>query len=111
MVGAGTGLYGQHIDANASGIGKNVNAFNENLSVYPNPIKNAAIISYTIKSNEHVSLTLYDIMGKKVKTIVNENKIAGTYNAHINCNKLAKGMYVVKLQAGTTVSTQDVVIE
>ncbi len=112
LVGAGTGLYKIIIDGSlALSIGKKSGMKNENIKVYPNPVRNAATITYTIHSNEHVSLALYDIMGRKIVSIVNENKVAGTYKAQLNTEQLAKGTYVIKLQSGNTVSVQDIVIE
>ncbi len=112
LVGAGTGLYSQGVDGLTTGIVKNTAGGNRNkMLVYPNPIKNITTISYTIYSNEHVFLSLVDMMGRKIQTIVNENKAPGTYKATINVEQLAKGVYIVKLISGKNVSVQEVVIE
>ncbi len=111
LVGAGTGLYKQRIDAAAvSVIGKSLDV-NNNIIIYPNPIRNTASITYTIHSNENVSLVLYDIMGREMITIVKEKKTPGTYKANINTEQLAKGIYIVKLISGNNVSVQEVVID
>jgi hypothetical protein len=110
LVGAGTGLYGQTTNGLSSGI-VSVKNENENLKIYPNPVKKSASITYTINSDEFVKLSLHDMMGREIESLVNDNKTAGTYKVHINAEKLAKGMYVIKLEAGNVVSVQDIVIE
>ncbi|MCE9537894.1 MAG: T9SS type A sorting domain-containing protein, partial [Bacteroidetes bacterium] len=112
LVGAGTGLYKQSINGNlVSVIEKNKKGIINNILFYPNPIKNTATISYTIYSNEHILLSLYDVTGREIKTIVNENKAPGAYKININTEQLAKGIYIVKLISGKEVSFQEVVIE
>lgn len=111
LVGAGTGLYGQAVDGSVTNTIQKDVVVNENVKIYPNPIKKSATITYTVKSNEKVSLSIVDVMGREVQTLVNEQKSAGTYKVHITTEKLAKGMYVIKLQTGTVVSIQDIIVE
>lgn len=112
LVGAGTGLYSQQIDATLTSVAaKRPDNKNNNIKIYPNPIKNSATVTYTVNSNEHVTLILYDITGRLVSTIVNENKVEGTYKVTMNTEQLAKGMYVVTLQAGNDVSVLDVMVD
>lgn len=110
LVGAGTGLYAQNVSSTVSSIKKSME-YDENFRIYPNPISKAATISYTINSEEHVSLKLLDVTGREIEIMVNDNKAAGTYKVHFDAAKIAKGMYVVKLQAGSSVSVQNIVIE
>ena len=116
LVGTGTGLQSQrsHSDSittsNSNKLVKTIELKNQ-LIVYPNPIKNTSTISYSILSSGNVLITLNDITGREIKTLVNEKKTAGTYTAAINMEQLAKGIYIVKLVSGNSVSVQEIVKE
>ncbi len=47
-----------------------------------------------------VTLKVYDILGKEIATLVNENKPAGYYEAEFNASSHPSGMYIYKIQAG-----------
>ena len=68
---------------------------------YPNPFNPSTKISYSIKEEGLVTLKVYDILGKEIATLINENKPAGTYEAEFNASQLPSGMYIYKLQAGS----------
>ena len=46
-------------------------------------------------------LKVYDVLGKEIATLVNENKPAGVYEAEFDASTLPSGMYIYKLQAGS----------
>lgn len=111
LVGAGTGLYGQSIDISA-GIKPNKNIKNENnISIFPNPTKNNATISYTLLNESNVEIAVYDIMGKRVSTVLNSVKSKGTHNTSISVDQLPKGAYIIKMLAGSVVSTKELIVE
>ncbi len=68
---------------------------NLNLSVFPNPVSEELTILYTNTSNKEISVSLYDITGRKVATIFNGNQSLGNQTLHFNIaeNNLAKGHY------------------
>jgi Secretion system C-terminal sorting domain len=68
---------------------------------YPNPFNPTTKISYSIKEEGLVTLKVYDILGKEVTTLVNENKPAGYYEAEFNASALPSGMYIYKIQTGS----------
>ncbi len=68
---------------------------------FPNPFNPSTKISYSIKEEGLVTLKVYDILGKEIATLVNENKPAGIYEADFNASQLPSGMYIYKLQAGS----------
>ena len=70
------------------------------LQNYPNPFNPSTKISYSIKEEGLVTLKVYDILGKEIATLVNENKPSGNYEAEFNASALPSGMYIYKLQAG-----------
>jgi hypothetical protein len=73
---------------------------------YPNPFNPTTKISYSIKEEGLVMLKVYDILGKEIATLINENKPAGNYDAEFNASQLPSGMYIYKLQAGSFVQTR-----
>ena len=64
---------------------------------YPNPFNPVSIINYSIKDNCHVKLVIYDILGRELLTLVNENKIAGKYSSEFNASSLPSEVYIYKL--------------
>jgi len=67
---------------------------------YPNPFNQITKISYSIPKSGFVSLMIYDILGRKVQTAVNEYKEADRYSFYFNAKGLASGVYFYKLKIG-----------
>uniref|UniRef100_UPI00307EDA43 T9SS type A sorting domain-containing protein n=1 Tax=Ignavibacterium sp. TaxID=2651167 RepID=UPI00307EDA43 len=59
---------------------------------------------------QEVSLIVYDILGNKVTTLVNEQKEAGYYEIEFNASQYASGVYIYRLQAGSFVSTKKMMV-
>ena len=68
---------------------------------YPNPFNPVTTIKYSISNNGLVKLQIFDILGREVKTLVNEEKPTGEYEVQFNGSSLASGVYIYKLTAGT----------
>jgi len=77
---------------------------------YPNPFNPSTTINYSLANEEHVSLIVYDIMGREVAELVNENQTAGSYSLDFEASSLASGMYFYKISAGNFVSTKKMVL-
>lgn len=67
---------------------------------YPNPFNPVTRIQFAVPKNEIVSIRVYDILGKEVATLVNEQKNAGTYEVDFNASSLSSGVYFYRMQAG-----------
>ena len=67
---------------------------------YPNPFNPSTIIQYSLPSNEYVSLKVYDIIGREVTTLVNQQQSAGSYDVEFNASNLTSGIYFYKITAG-----------
>ncbi len=67
---------------------------------YPNPFRGNTTIEYTIPENAHMEISLYDMLGKKVKILFKGYQQAGEHMLEINCNDIAAGSYYYKLEAG-----------
>lgn len=64
---------------------------------YPNPFNPVTIISYQLPVDGFVTLKVYDILGNEVKTLVNENRIAGSYKVEFDGKGLTSGLYIYRL--------------
>lgn len=67
---------------------------------YPNPFNPTTQIQYSIPANSLVTLIIYDLLGSKVKTLVNEFQNAGKYSVDFNAESLSSGVYFYRLSAG-----------
>lgn len=67
---------------------------------YPNPFNPSTTISYSIKEAGSVLLEVYDILGAKVATLVNEEKSPGRYEVQFNASGFSSGMYFYKITSG-----------
>jgi hypothetical protein len=77
---------------------------------YPNPFNPVTNIQFDIPKESFVTLKVYDIRGKEVKTLANENRQAGSYYITFNASALASGVYFYKLTAGDFTSTMKLVL-
>jgi hypothetical protein len=77
---------------------------------YPNPFNPTTTIRFAIPQSEHVTLKVYDLLGREVATLVNEQRNAGSYDEIFDASKLASGMYLYKLQAGNFTASRKFVL-
>jgi len=77
---------------------------------YPNPFNPATTISFNLPKTSQVNLVVYNILGKEVKTLVNEVKSAGSYNIHFDAGSLPSGVYFYRLTAGSFSETRKLVL-
>ncbi len=77
---------------------------------YPNPFNPTTTINYQIPKDGFVTLKIYDVLGKEVATLVNENKGTGRYNVNFNASNLASGVYLYQLKVNDFVSTKKLVL-
>ena len=66
---------------------------------YPNPFNPSTAIKYQLSEASPVSLKVYDVMGREVRTLVNSFQDKGSYDVTFNANGLASGIYFYKLNA------------
>jgi thiol-disulfide isomerase/thioredoxin len=82
------------------------NAASFTASNYPNPAVNSTKFTYSLTDRAPVSLVVRDVMGREVATVVsNEAQDMGTYEADMDCSKLASGTYFYTLTAGNQTVT------
>jgi hypothetical protein len=80
------------------------------LQNYPNPFNPSTAIRYTLSEASQVRLSVYDMLGREVATLVNERQPVGAYQAVFNASQLASGTYFYKLQAGGFVQTKKMLL-
>jgi len=90
---------------------------NYNLSQnYPNPFNPSTTIKYSIPKQSYVTLKVYDLLGREVAALVNEEKHAGNYEIEFNTQQttnnkqLASGIYFYQIKAGSYVSTKKMIL-
>ncbi len=66
---------------------------------YPNPFNPSTKINYDLPRNSYVALKVFDISGREVMTLVNENQPAGFYTAELNGKSFSSGVYIYRLSA------------
>jgi hypothetical protein len=85
----------------------NIEPLNYELSQnYPNPFNPITNIKYQIQKAEFVTLKIYDITGREIKTLVNEIKNPGSYIVTFNGSELASGVYFYRIQSGDFVQVK-----
>jgi subtilisin family serine protease len=67
---------------------------------YPNPFNPTTVISYALPKSSSVKLVVYDMLGREIKTLVNEFKQAGSYDVSFDASSLASGVYFYRINAG-----------
>ena len=75
------------------------------LSMYPNPVRDAAKVCFELSGNTAVSYQVYDMSGRLVKSESLGNFNEGNHEVSVNMNGLAKGAYVLRLNAGSRTSS------
>ena len=77
---------------------------------YPNPFNPTTNIVYTVPHRAHIKLTVYNILGEEVATLVDEEKAPGEYTVTFDGSRLASGVYFYRLHAGRFNETREMVL-
>jgi hypothetical protein len=78
---------------------------------YPNPFNPSTTISFSIPSRSFVSLKVFDLLGREVATLINENQNVGTHFTTFSATNLPSGIYFYRLQAGSFSETKKLVLQ
>ncbi len=60
---------------------------------FPNPVRSQTTIKYRVAESSNVAITIYDINGRKVSTLVNQKQDAGVYELNWNADNASNGIY------------------
>jgi len=77
---------------------------------YPNPFNPTTAILYQIPVESHVTLKVYDLLGRELEVLVNEEKPAGFYDVKYNASSLSSGIYFYTIKAGDFVQTKKFIL-
>jgi hypothetical protein len=86
-----------------------VNSFNLDQN-YPNPFNPSTLISYKIPEFSFVTITIYDILGNEVETIVSEEKHKGVYTVQFEASKIPSGIYYYRMTANNFSETRKMIL-
>jgi len=77
---------------------------------YPNPFNPLTNIKFEIPKSSSVKISVFDISGKEIETLVNQNLKPGAYETSWNASKFSSGIYFCKIQAGEFTQTKKMVL-
>ncbi|MDG5767646.1 leucine-rich repeat domain-containing protein [Balneolales bacterium ANBcel1] len=77
---------------------------------YPNPFNPTTTIRYDLPSDNHVSLTIFNVLGQHVTTLVNGHQVAGSHTVTFDASNLSSGTYFCRLEADGRVITQTMML-
>lgn len=77
---------------------------------YPNPFNPVTNIKFDLPKDIFVTIKIYDLLGREIKTLVSEFKNAGSHIVSFNGSELASGIYFYRIQAGSFISVKRMVL-
>ncbi len=77
---------------------------------YPNPFNTSTSIRYELPKKSHITIEIYDILGRRVTTLFDGFQLAGYYQTVWNAENIPSGMYFYKLQAGDYIESKKMVL-
>jgi hypothetical protein len=77
---------------------------------YPNPFNPFTTIDYTVPQTSHVIINVYDVLGNKIQTLVNEFKNPGSYSINFEGSELSSGLYFYRIIANDFVQTKKMLL-
>lgn len=73
---------------------------------YPNPATTTATVEYALAEAANVTVRLYDVLGRRIATLVDGAKRAGVHQTRVDASTLDSGVYFLRLRTGDTMHTQ-----
>lgn len=80
------------------------------LQNYPNPFNPTTTIEYQIDRPGNIKIVIYDLLGREIRTLVNEFRNAGSYREKFNASDLSSGIYFYQLSNGRNIETKSMVL-
>ncbi|HLP80574.1 MAG TPA: T9SS type A sorting domain-containing protein, partial [Nitrosomonas sp.] len=77
---------------------------------YPNPFNPSTTIAYSIPTESFVTITVYDVLGKQITSLVNEQKKAGSYSVQLDGSRMSSGIYICRMHAAAYTSTTKMIL-
>ena len=76
----------------------------------PNPFNPVTIVKYALPVDTHTHLKIYDILGREVASLVDEDRPAGYHEVNFGGDKFSSGVYLFRMEAGSFVSVKKLVL-
>ncbi len=76
----------------------------------PNPFNPVTTVEFGVERPTHVTVRLYDVRGREVRTLVDEGRDAGLHSVVLNASGLASGVYLCRMEAGSFVAERKLVL-
>ena len=80
------------------------------INIYPNPVSGTATMEFELQNNTHVDAALYDMLGKKISTLYNDNMSSGNNKILIDVTDIEKGVYFAKISFNGNVITKKILV-
>ena len=77
---------------------------------YPNPFNPTTMITYSVPKTSLVTIKVYDILGREIEKLVNEQQTPGNYSVEFNGSKHSSGIYFYQLKAGSFTETKKMIL-
>jgi hypothetical protein len=77
---------------------------------YPNPFNPSTRIAFAVRGSGFVSLKVYDLLGREVQTLVNEELKAGSYETTFDASSLASGTYIYRLSTAEGIQSRKMML-
>jgi hypothetical protein len=77
---------------------------------YPNPFNSSTVIAYSLPEQTNVTLTIYDLLGNRITTLVRQKQDAGHYRVTFDAQWLASGVYFYQLKTATSILTKKMIL-
>ena len=77
---------------------------------YPNPFNPSTTISFSIQTDQFVTLKVFNAIGEEMATLINENLTRGTHNINFNADGLSSGFYIYRLESGNQVQVRKMML-
>ncbi len=77
---------------------------------YPNPFNPTTTIEYTLAKSGRVTINIFNVVGQKVKTVLNERQVHGTHKVAFDGSELSSGIYFYRIQAGSFTKTMKMIL-
>ncbi|AYA38758.1 T9SS C-terminal target domain-containing protein [Hymenobacter oligotrophus] len=83
----------------------------EAAAAYPNPFSGSTTISYTVAEAGYVTVEVYNVLGRKVRTLVSEAQQPGSHQVKFDASSLTRGSYVFKVKAGSKLTSKQLLVQ
>ena len=77
---------------------------------YPNPFNPATSFEFSVPQKSFVNLEIFDVLGRKIETLINGELKPGTYKTEWNASKYPSGVYFYRLAAGSISETKKMIL-